>query len=114
MFLSKPESRMPARLAAALGALLLTISAGNVSSSEYPLTPVAMPVGAFALQAPSLAPDAPREYVVQKGDTLWAVSKKAYGNGAKYMKIFEANRPMLSDPDKIYPGQVLRIPMFVD
>lgn len=49
-------------------------------------------------------------HTVEKGDTLWAVSKKAYGNGSKYMKIFEANRPMLSDPDKIYPGQVLRIP----
>lgn len=49
-------------------------------------------------------------HTVDKGDTLWAVAKKAYGNGSKYMKIFEANKPMLSDPDKIYPGQVLRIP----
>ncbi|MFK7793596.1 MAG: peptidoglycan-binding protein LysM [Devosiaceae bacterium] len=49
-------------------------------------------------------------HTVEKGDTLWAVSKKAYGDGSKYMKIFEANKPMLSDPDKIYPGQVLRIP----
>lgn len=49
-------------------------------------------------------------HTVVKGDTLWGVAKKAYGNGAKYTAIFEANRPMLSDPDKIYPGQVLRIP----
>uniref|UniRef100_UPI003A9A3E03 peptidoglycan-binding protein LysM n=1 Tax=Stappia sp. TaxID=1870903 RepID=UPI003A9A3E03 len=49
-------------------------------------------------------------HTVEKGDTLWAVSKKAYGDGSKYMAIFEANKPMLSDPDKIYPGQVLRIP----
>ena len=49
-------------------------------------------------------------HTVDKGDTLWAVSKKAYGDGSKYMKSFEANKPMLSDPDKIYPGQVLRIP----
>ena len=49
-------------------------------------------------------------HTVDKGDTLWAVSKKAYGDGSKYMKGFEANKPMLSDPDKIYPGQVLRIP----
>ena len=49
-------------------------------------------------------------HAVDKGDTLWAVSKKAYGDGSKYMKSFEANKPMLSDPDKIYPGQVLRIP----
>jgi len=49
-------------------------------------------------------------HTVEKGDTLWAVAEKAYGNGAKYQAIFEANRPMLSHPDKIYPGQVLRIP----
>ncbi|WP_428674418.1 peptidoglycan-binding protein LysM [Roseibium sp.] len=49
-------------------------------------------------------------HTVVKGDTLWKISEKAYGNGARYQAIFEANRPMLSDPDKIYPGQVLRIP----
>ncbi|PLW78153.1 peptidoglycan-binding protein LysM [Cohaesibacter celericrescens] len=49
-------------------------------------------------------------YTVKKGDTLWAISSKHYGNGAKYQGIFEANKPMLSHPDKIYPGQVLRIP----
>lgn len=49
-------------------------------------------------------------HTVEKGDTLWAVAEKALGNGARYMEIFEANKPMLSDPDKIYPGQVLRIP----
>jgi nucleoid-associated protein YgaU len=49
-------------------------------------------------------------YTVKKGDTLWAIAKTHYGEGAKYKAIFEANRPMLSDPDKIYPGQTLRIP----
>jgi nucleoid-associated protein YgaU len=49
-------------------------------------------------------------YTVKKGDTLSAIAKAHYGNGNKYPAIFEANRPMLSDPDKIYPGQVLRIP----
>ncbi len=47
---------------------------------------------------------------VQKGDTLWAIAKKTLGNGARYEEIFKANKPMLSHPDKIYPGQVLRIP----
>lgn len=47
---------------------------------------------------------------VEKGDTLWAFAKKALGDGNRYNEIFEANRPMLSNPDKIYPGQVLRIP----
>ena len=52
----------------------------------------------------------PTFHTVEKGDTLWAVAEKALGNGAKYTEIFEANKPMLSHPDKIYPGQVLRIP----
>lgn len=50
-------------------------------------------------------------HTVVKGDTLWAIAEKTMGNGTKYQEIFEANRPMLSDPDKIYPGQVLRIPV---
>lgn len=49
-------------------------------------------------------------HTVVKGETLWGISKAHYDNGALYTEIFEANRPMLSDPDKIYPGQVLRIP----
>ena len=52
----------------------------------------------------------PKFHTVEKGDTLWAISEKAYGNGSRYEVIFEANKPMLSHPDKIYPGQVLRIP----
>lgn len=49
-------------------------------------------------------------HTVEKGDTLWAISKKALGDGNRYSEIFEANKPMLTHPDKIYPGQVLRIP----
>jgi nucleoid-associated protein YgaU len=58
------------------------------------------------------APDArePVFHTLEKGDSLWAIATKHLGNGAHYQKIFEANRPMLSDPDKIYPGQMLRIP----
>lgn len=47
---------------------------------------------------------------VVRGDTLSAIAKKYYGDAGKYPKIFEANKPMLSHPDKIYPGQKLRIP----
>ena len=47
---------------------------------------------------------------VAKGDTLSAIAKKYYGDANKYNAIFEANQPMLSHPDKIYPGQKLRIP----
>lgn len=49
-------------------------------------------------------------HTVVKGDTLSAIAKKVYGDAMKYPVIFEANKPMLKDPDKIYPGQVLRIP----
>ncbi|AFK63875.1 LysM domain/BON superfamily protein [Advenella kashmirensis WT001] len=49
-------------------------------------------------------------YTVKSGDTLSKISKDQYGDANQYQKIFEANRPMLSHPDKIYPGQVLRIP----
>lgn len=49
-------------------------------------------------------------YEVKKGDTLSKISKEHYGSANKYMVIFEANKPMLKDPDKIYPGQMLRIP----
>jgi len=51
-------------------------------------------------------------YVVQSGDTLWKIAETQYGHGkgAKYQEIFEANKPLLKDPDHIYPGQRLRIP----
>ncbi len=49
-------------------------------------------------------------HVVVKGDTLWAIAKARLGDGNRYPEIFEANRPMLSDPNKIFVGQVLRIP----
>ena len=51
-----------------------------------------------------------RTYTVQSGDTLWKISEHVYGSGNKYMKIFEANTSILDNPDKISPGQELRIP----
>ena len=54
--------------------------------------------------------DESQMHVVQSGDTLSAIAKEYYGDAMKYPAIFEANRPMLKDPDLIYPGQVLRIP----
>ena len=55
------------------------------------------------------APEA-QFHTVVSGDSLSKIAKKYYGDAMKYPVIFEANKPMLSDPDKIYPGQVLRIP----
>lgn len=54
--------------------------------------------------------NAPVFHTVKKGETLSAIAKAYLGNANKYNAIFEANRPMLSDPDSIYPGQTLRIP----
>ena len=61
----------------------------------------------LAVSAPA---DESRYHDVVRGDTLSAIAKTYYGNAAKYPAIFEANKPMLSHPDKIYPGQKLRIP----
>jgi nucleoid-associated protein YgaU len=49
-------------------------------------------------------------HTVERGDSLSKIAKKHYGDAMKYPLIFEANKPMLTDPDKIYPGQVLRVP----
>lgn len=61
-----------------------------------------------------LAVDTPEReavfHTVERGDTLSKIAKEQYGDAMKYPLIFEANRPMLKDPDLIYPGQVLRIP----
>ena len=55
-----------------------------------------------------------RKYTVQSGDTLWRIAERMYGNGAKYLKIFEANRDLLENPDRIFPGQELVIPDLED
>jgi nucleoid-associated protein YgaU len=61
----------------------------------------------LTVEAP--APEA-TYYTVERGDTLSKIAREHYRDASKYPVIFEANRPMLKDPDKIYPGQKLRIP----
>lgn len=82
--------------AAAEKAALAAGNVGSVSSVENGLQ--------FPQEKPSQFHD------VVKGDTLSAIAKKYYGDASKYPVIFEANKPMLTHPDKIYPGQKLRIP----
>jgi LysM repeat protein len=65
---------------------------------------------ANAAAAAATVQSAPRTYAIRAGDTLSRIAKEHYGDPKQYMKIFEANRDQLSDPDKIQPGQTLIIP----
>ena len=80
--------------------------AGNIEGVEK--------IVADDLRAPAPKPEEPEEkvefYEIVSGDTLGGVAKRFYGNASKYTKIFEANRDIISDPNKIYPGQKIRIP----
>jgi nucleoid-associated protein YgaU len=84
----------------------IIVTAGNVEGismvEDHLLVTVPEPV----------APPEPEKqfYTVKKGDYLSKIAKEVYGDAKKYPVIFEANKPMLKDPDLIYPGQVLVIP----
>lgn len=79
----------------------IILAAGNIAG-------VASVEDQITVTGPVVA--AARFVTVKKGDTLSAIAVVVYGNAGQYNKIFEANKPMLKHPDKIYPGQVLRIP----
>lgn len=66
--------------------------------------------GGAATGAGGAATSGARTYTVKSGDTLSEIAKEHLGSAGAYMKIYEANRDQLSDPDKIKPGQVLKIP----
>lgn len=66
--------------------------------------------GGEAPAAPAAEVPADEIYVIKSGDTLGKIAKEFYGKASAYMKIFEANRGVIDDPDKIYPGQTIRIP----
>lgn len=88
----------------------VVVSGGDMTQEEREkvILAVGNVEGVSAVEADTT--DEPVFHEVVKGDTLWAIAEKTMGNGSKYNAIFEANRPMLSHPDKFYPGQVLRIP----
>lgn len=72
-------------------------------------------VVADQLTARAPEPEEPEEkseiYEIVSGDTLGAIAKRYYGKASAYMRIFEANREVIDDPNKIYPGQKIRIPL---
>lgn len=85
------------------------LTAGNVSGVSKVENLMKLPEEVAA--AVAAAPVEETQYHdVVSGDTLSAIAKKYYGDANQYNKIFEANKPMLSHPDKIYVGQKLRIP----
>lgn len=65
---------------------------------------------AAAAPAAELEEEKVELYVIKKGDTLGKIAKEFYGKASAYMKIFEANKEVIEDPDRIYPGQTIRIP----
>jgi len=81
--------------------------AGNVKGVEK--------VVADGLTAPAPKPEEPASkdefYEIKSGDTLGKIAKQFYGSAGKYMRIFEANRDVIENPDRIYPGQKIRIPL---
>jgi nucleoid-associated protein YgaU len=78
----------------------IMLSCGNVQG-------VAHVTERIAVAAPATAA---RMYTVQRGDSLSQIAAQCYGDARLYRRVLDANRPMLTDPERIYPGQVLRIP----
>lgn len=79
---------------------------GNVTSRvETPFKPAAPADAVAAQQGPV------RQVTVQPGSTLWAIARDRYGEGQMYLRVFDANRELIRDPDLIYPGQVFTVPV---
>jgi nucleoid-associated protein YgaU len=64
----------------------------------------------FSRAAPSLAAAKPGQIQVQSGNSLWRIARRTYGTGDRYTVIYQANKDLIRDPNKIYPGQVLAVP----
>lgn len=88
----------------------VTVTGGDLTAEEREKVILAVGNVEGVAEVEDEAADAPVFHTVEKGDTLSAIARKTLGNANRYPEIFEANKPMLSHPDKIYPGQVLRIP----
>ncbi|MES9963829.1 MAG: peptidoglycan-binding protein LysM [Candidatus Sedimenticola sp. 20ELBAFRAG] len=66
-------------------------------------------VNVDGLNAPEPTADV-EYYTIEKGDSLWKIAGRFYGTGSDYVRLFEANREVIKDPDLIYPGQKIRVP----
>ena len=106
------STRMPARILAFSLAAVLTFAAGNAVSGQTSAVASAGPVGAASMQAPTLAANAPTEYVVQEGDTLWDIASTFLRDPWFWPEIWYVN-PEIVNPHLIYPGDVLAL-VYVD
>jgi len=103
----------------------LSLKGGGASSGDARPDFSNVRSGASSTEAPAAAPDfsnvqssarsteelaGTTEYTVQKGDTLSHIARAHYGKASEWPRIFDANRDLLDDPDRIQPGQVLKIP----
>lgn len=102
----------------------VVLMAGNVEGVERvdadgisvipSVTPEQLAKAGLEQKASATPPAEPEEntrfYVIQKGDTLYGIAQEMYGNGMKYPELFEANREVIEDPDRIFPGQKIRVP----
>ena len=86
------------------------VTAGNVEGIDGVTDSMTVRAAPAQSSTSAATAAAPKYHTVQSGDSLSKISKEVYGDANQYNKIFEANKPMLSNPDKIYPGQVLVIP----
>ena len=105
-------SNLQVSYAATSGKVTLAGNAPSQEASEKAALAAGNVANVSEVDNDLLAPAAPaaQYHDVLRGDTLSAIAKKHYGDANKYNAIFEANKPMLTHPDKIYPGQKLRIP----
>lgn len=83
----------------------------DMAAADSPVPEPEAPAATPAASQTTAAGEAvTRTYTVVSGDTLWKIAERTYGNGSRYMKIFEANTDILEHPDRIFPGQKLVIP----
>ena len=86
------------------------VASGNVEGIDGVTDEMTVIKQEVQVQEADIAVPMIRFHAVESGDTLSKIAKEAYNDSNEYNKIFEANKPMLTSPDKIYPGQVLILP----